>query len=189
MSNPRQISQTLILTISLALIILVTNAQTMPPTPSITSGCVDAIFNLTDCLTYVESGSNATKPDKPCCPELAGLIDSNPVCLCELLAGAAESYGIDVDNKRALALPGICHVTTPPVSACALLGVPVDMGPSPAESPMIGGPSPSGEPLLPGSSTAASPKSESSHAASRGFGSTNPVFLVVLIFIAISGLF
>jgi Probable lipid transfer len=99
----------------------VTNAQTMPPSPasSVTPECVNALFNLSDCLTYVETGSNATKPDKPCCPELAGLIESSPICLCELLNGAAESYGISVDNERALALPKVCHIITPPLSTCA----------------------------------------------------------------------
>lgn len=99
----------------------VTNAQMMAPSPasSVSSECVTALFNLTDCLTYVEAGSNTTKPDKPCCPELAGLIESNPICLCEMLGGAAESYGISVDNKRALALPKICHISTPPLSTCA----------------------------------------------------------------------
>lgn len=108
--------------LSLALMLTyVTNAQMMAPSPasSLSSECVNAVFNLTDCLTYVEAGSNTTKPDKPCCPELAGLIDSNPICLCELLGGAAESYGISVDNKRALALPKICHISTPPLSTCA----------------------------------------------------------------------
>jgi Probable lipid transfer len=111
-----------LLMVSLTLMLTyVTNAQTMPPSPasSVTPECVNALFNLTDCLTYVETGSNVTKPDKPCCPELAGLIESNPICLCELLGGAAESYGISVDNERALALPQICHISTPPLSTCA----------------------------------------------------------------------
>jgi hypothetical protein len=49
---------------------------------------------------------------------VSGLVDSNPVCLCDLLSGAADSYGIAVDYARALALPGICRVATPPVSTC-----------------------------------------------------------------------
>uniref|UniRef100_A0A0E0DTB2 Bifunctional inhibitor/plant lipid transfer protein/seed storage helical domain-containing protein n=1 Tax=Oryza meridionalis TaxID=40149 RepID=A0A0E0DTB2_9ORYZ len=71
---------------------------------------------MSDCLTYVQNGSRARRPDKPCCPELAGLVESNPVCLCELLSGAGDSYGIAVDYSRALALPAICRVSTPPPS-------------------------------------------------------------------------
>ncbi|KAJ3703105.1 hypothetical protein LUZ61_006810 [Rhynchospora tenuis] len=179
-----------LITVSLTLLLTyVANAQTMPPSPesSVTSECVTALFNLTDCLTYVETGSNATKPDKPCCPELAGLIESNPICLCELLAGAAESYGISVDNERALALPKVCHVSTPPVSTCAVLGIPVSVGLSPAEAP---GPS-TGGPLLPGSLAPSSTGAVDSGAI--GIDSVNLIISVALSFfltiIAISGNF
>uniref|UniRef100_J3M8B8 Bifunctional inhibitor/plant lipid transfer protein/seed storage helical domain-containing protein n=1 Tax=Oryza brachyantha TaxID=4533 RepID=J3M8B8_ORYBR len=122
------------------------------------SAGVNALLNMSDCLTYVQNGSRARRPDKPCCPELAGLVESNPVCLCELLSGAGDSYGIAVDYSRALALPAICRVTTPPVSTCAALGYNVPMGPSPAPSPAAV--SPSGEgPQFPGTSPFASPPS------------------------------
>lgn len=88
------------------------------PAGGIDSACMNSLLNMSDCLAYVTKGSNARRPDKPCCPELAGLVGSNPVCLCELLSGAADSYGIAVDYARALALPGICRVATPPVSTC-----------------------------------------------------------------------
>jgi hypothetical protein len=79
---------------------------------------MNALLNMSDCLTFVEKGSTARLPEEPCCPELAGLVGSNPVCLCDLLAGAAGSYGIAIDYHRALTLPGICRVSTPPVSTC-----------------------------------------------------------------------
>jgi hypothetical protein len=82
------------------------------------SACMNALLNMSDCLTFVEKGSTARFPEEPCCPELAGLVGSNPVCLCDLLAGAAGSYGIAIDYHRALTLPGICRVSTPPVSTC-----------------------------------------------------------------------
>lgn len=90
-----------------------------PAGGGIDSACMNALLNMSDCLTFVEKGSTTRRPDAPCCPELAGLVGSNPVCLCELLSGAADSYGIAVDYSRALALPGICRVSTPPVSTCA----------------------------------------------------------------------
>lgn len=89
------------------------------PAAGISPECMNAVLNMSDCLSYVQSGSTARRPDKPCCPELAGLLESTPVCLCQLLAGGAESYGVSVDYKRALALPGMCRLSTPPVSACA----------------------------------------------------------------------
>ena len=89
------------------------------PAPGISDECFNAVLNMSDCLTYVTAGSKARHPDTPCCPELAGLLESHPVCLCQLLGGGAESYGVSVDYKRALALPGICRLTAPPVSACA----------------------------------------------------------------------
>lgn len=89
-----------------------------PAAGGMDSACMNSLLNMSDCLTYVTKGSTARRPDTPCCPELAGLVDSNPVCLCDLLSGAADSYGIAVDYARALALPGICRVATPPVSTC-----------------------------------------------------------------------
>lgn len=95
-------------------------AQASVPAPA-PSGpdCEDAFLNMTGCLSYVAVGSNDTSPAKSCCPELAGVIESNPICLCELLAGGAESYGIAIDDSRALELPSICRVDTLPVSVCS----------------------------------------------------------------------
>ncbi|XWS71345.1 hypothetical protein CRYUN_Cryun03dG0130300 [Craigia yunnanensis] len=94
------------------------------PTPD----CATNLFNLSDCLTYVQAGSNLTKPDKLCCPELAGLVESSPQCLCYLLdKNATASYGLDIDINRALNLPTVCHVSTPPPSLCsAINGAPVE---------------------------------------------------------------
>jgi hypothetical protein len=83
------------------------------------AACLNSLLNMSDCLPYVQAGSTTARPDAACCPELAGMVGSNPVCLCELLSGAADSYGIAVDYPRALALPGVCRVATPPVSTCA----------------------------------------------------------------------
>ncbi|KAL3325337.1 hypothetical protein AABB24_039101, partial [Solanum stoloniferum] len=113
-----------------------TEAQTMPPmttaeSPSMsmspaasgpaTSGgmdCMTVLLNMSSCLTYVEQDSKLTKPDKECCPSFAGLLDSNPICLCQLL-GNPDKIGIQIDVNKALKLPNICKLETPPVSACA----------------------------------------------------------------------
>ncbi|KAL1358095.1 non-specific lipid transfer protein GPI-anchored 12 [Arachis hypogaea] len=105
------------------------------PSPA-ENACFTALLNMSDCLTYVEDGSNETKPDKGCCPELAGLIDSNPICLCELL-GNPDAVGIKIDLNRALKLPSVCRLTTPPVSTCSAVGVPVSLPPSKSASPSL----------------------------------------------------
>ncbi|KAG8085962.1 hypothetical protein GUJ93_ZPchr0010g10478 [Zizania palustris] len=137
------------------------------------SACLNALLNMSDCLAYVQNGSTARRPDKPCCPELAGLVESNPVCLCELLSGAGDSYGIAVDYSRALALPAICRVATPPVSTCAgtfiitTFGYNVHLGPAAAPTPAAGSPSAGDSPLFPGSSPFASPPPSTTSRAAR----------------------
>ncbi|KAE8733096.1 Non-specific lipid transfer protein GPI-anchored 2 [Hibiscus syriacus] len=103
------------------------------------SDCFNALLNLSDCLTFVEAGSNLTKPDKACCPELAGLVESSPQCLCKLLDNkTASGIGINIDMKKALDLPTVCRVSTPPVSLCSVInGTPVG---APAISPGGGSP-------------------------------------------------
>ncbi|KAL6519700.1 hypothetical protein OROHE_017309 [Orobanche hederae] len=86
------------------------------PAPSL--DCFTYLLNLSDCLTFVEGGSNLTKPDPGCCPELSNLVDTQPICLCQLL-GDPSQVGISVDVNRALRLPSLCSVSTPPVSLCA----------------------------------------------------------------------
>ncbi|XP_059315026.1 non-specific lipid transfer protein GPI-anchored 2-like isoform X1 [Lycium ferocissimum] len=107
--------------------------------PSTSGGmdCMTVLLNMSSCLTFVEQGSNLTKPDKECCPALAGLLDSNPICLCQLL-GDPDKVGIQIDVNRALKLPTMCSLETPPVSTCAALGIPVaapTSGEVPASSP------------------------------------------------------
>ncbi|KAF5727560.1 hypothetical protein HS088_TW22G01256 [Tripterygium wilfordii] len=57
------------------------------------------------------SGRNSMVTDKPCCPELAGLVYSNPICLCTFLR-KSETFGVKIDLNRALKLPSICDVET-----------------------------------------------------------------------------
>ncbi|KAK2640961.1 hypothetical protein Ddye_022724 [Dipteronia dyeriana] len=109
----------------------------IPPAggPSSTSDdCMTKITNMSDCLSYVTEGSNLTVPDKPCCPELAGLVDSNPICLCELL-GKSATFGIN--TSRALNLPSLCGVSTPSPQLCSVVGVPIG-GPTASEGEFAG---------------------------------------------------
>ncbi|KAK3001234.1 hypothetical protein RJ639_021253 [Escallonia herrerae] len=97
-----------------------TEAQSPSPAPGPGMDCMTALLNLSDCLSYVEEGSNLTKPDKACCPELAGLVESQPICLCQLLSKSGlGNLGIQIDLNKALKLPSVCGVATPPVETCA----------------------------------------------------------------------
>ncbi|GKV28755.1 hypothetical protein SLEP1_g37767 [Rubroshorea leprosula] len=92
------------------------------PSPAAAPGsdCTTSLLNTSDCLSYVTNGSKATKPDKACCPELAGLLESSPICLCYLFdKNKTASFGISIDTSRALKLPSVCGLTTPPVSLCS----------------------------------------------------------------------
>lgn len=106
------------------------------PGPSL--DCFSYLLNLSDCLNYVEAGSNQTKPDKGCCPELANLVGTQPVCLCELLAHP-DKAPIAIDLPKAMGLPAVCKVDASP-SLCSVLGVPVG-APAPAPTASAGGPS------------------------------------------------
>ncbi|XP_074591239.1 non-specific lipid transfer protein GPI-anchored 12-like [Curcuma longa] len=135
------------------------------PAPS-AANCNDAFLNLTGCLSYTAVGSNDTAPSGDCCPELAGLIDSNPICLCELLAGGAESLGIAVDNARALRLPSLCRLDAPPVSLCSDVGIPV-ASPITATLPAPATPTPAGS-LAPSAAGNGGQESPESTPASNG---------------------
>ncbi|XP_024982059.1 non-specific lipid-transfer protein-like protein At5g64080 [Cynara cardunculus var. scolymus] len=110
-----------------------TSPTTMGPAPD----CMTALYNVSDCLSFVQVGSNMTAPDKACCPEFAGLLESNPICLCDLI-GSSESFGVDL--SRALMLPDACKLETPSISSCPA---------TPTSAPE---PSPTGE--APGSTAA-----------------------------------
>ncbi|KAI3841968.1 hypothetical protein MKW92_019127 [Papaver armeniacum] len=114
------------------------------PTMSGSDDCFSKVLNMSDCLTYVETGSNLTTPDKGCCPSFAGLVESSPICLCQLL-GNSSSLGIQLDVNKSLNLPKVCKVETPPVSLCATIGIPVGGGgPASSPGPMSPGGAPTG---------------------------------------------
>ncbi|KAK9154475.1 hypothetical protein Sjap_001955 [Stephania japonica] len=119
-------------------------APTMAPAPALApNDCLDSLANdLVNCLTYVEKGSNLTKPEAGCCSGLAKLVATNPTCLCQVLHNSTNTVGLEVEIKKALNLPKVCKVNTPPFTLCADIGYPVSgLPPSPSPSP---GSSPSG---------------------------------------------
>ncbi|KAK4774981.1 hypothetical protein SAY86_009916 [Trapa natans] len=80
------------------------------------SGCMTTLLGLSPCLNYVSG--NASTPSSSCCSRLSGVVQSQPQCLCLLLNGTASSYGYNINQTQALALPAACNVKTPPVSKC-----------------------------------------------------------------------
>ncbi|KAK1316046.1 hypothetical protein QJS10_CPA05g00629 [Acorus calamus] len=159
------------------------------PAPGV--DCMDALVNLSSCLTYVEQGSNLTRPDKECCPGLAGLVANTPQCLCQLLS-SGETFGVQIDRTKALALPTACRVNTPPISLCSLFGYPVPSPQmSPAMSPSSAGAAPVGSSpsVGPGggmATTASPPKSN--HGVTRfKFSAVN--LLICLCTFAIAAIF
>nr|GMD73665.1 non-specific lipid transfer protein GPI-anchored 2-like [Ipomoea batatas] len=95
------------------------------PVPAGTFDCVNELINMSDCLTFVEAGSKLREPEKACCPELAGMVETQPVCLCQLLADPEHVIGIKIEMKKALDLPSLCKLNTPSTSLCSEIGIPV----------------------------------------------------------------
>ncbi|KAJ9181010.1 hypothetical protein P3X46_009187 [Hevea brasiliensis] len=93
------------------------------PSAPATNDCFTLVLNTLDCLIYVEELSKLTVSDKNCCPELAGLMDNNPTCLCEMLTNISleASYGNKIDISKVLELPSVCGVNTP-LSTCSAEG-------------------------------------------------------------------
>ncbi|XP_019420452.1 PREDICTED: xylogen-like protein 11 isoform X2 [Lupinus angustifolius] len=158
---------------------------TAPSPTTGSSGCFTALLNMSDCLSYVEDGSNLSKPEKGCCPELAGLVDSNPICLCELL-GNPDSIGIKINLNKAIKLPSICAVTTPPVSTCSELGIPVS-SPAPEDSTSptpsnLDSEGPSTSPIPSSDEAAAATPSQNNHNGASPFHAS----ILTFIFLSIS---
>uniref|UniRef100_A0A1D1XE32 Xylogen-like protein 11 n=1 Tax=Anthurium amnicola TaxID=1678845 RepID=A0A1D1XE32_9ARAE len=105
----------------------------LAPGPAASKDCMTTLLDsMSSCLAYVEAGSNLSRPEKGCCCGLVDVVNSQPLCLCPVLAGD-DLFGIQIDRTKALMLPTVCRVQTPPVSVCSEMGTPVS---SPAGSPV-----------------------------------------------------
>lgn len=79
--------------------------------------CPGALTSLTPCLSF--STGNSSTPSSSCCLELANMLQTAPVCLCNMLNGVgAEALGVFLNRTLARALPSSCHMQTPPLSQC-----------------------------------------------------------------------
>ncbi|CAJ1904264.1 unnamed protein product [Sphenostylis stenocarpa] len=83
------------------------------------SSCTDVFISLAPCLDYVTG--NASTPSSSCCSQLAYVVSSQPLCLCEVVDSGASSIAasFNINQTRALALPTSCNVQTPPLSTCS----------------------------------------------------------------------
>lgn len=101
----------------LNLVVMAIGADIMAPSPSV--DCTPALLSLADCLTYVEQGSNLTKPEGDCCSGLKKVVKEEAHCLCEAFSGGSNlGIPLDINITKALALPSVCKVKTPPASKC-----------------------------------------------------------------------
>ncbi|KAL1225874.1 Non-specific lipid transfer protein GPI-anchored 12 [Cardamine amara subsp. amara] len=117
----------------LLLLLTLCSAQTPPAPepfaadgPSSPANCLVSMLNVSDCFSYVKVGSNETKPEAACCPELAGMVQTSPECVCNLLGGGASPrFGVKLDKQRAEQLSTICGVKAPSPSLCSVMGFPI----------------------------------------------------------------
>ncbi|XP_072989950.1 non-specific lipid transfer protein GPI-anchored 31-like [Typha latifolia] len=101
--------------------------------PSPTLDCSSTLFNLADCLSFVQQGSKVAKPEGGCCSGLKKVVKEDVSCLCDAFQGS-QTYGINLNITKALSLPSACGVSTPPFSKCNISGAGMPAA-APAPSP------------------------------------------------------
>ncbi|XP_022762428.1 non-specific lipid-transfer protein-like protein At5g64080 [Durio zibethinus] len=90
------------------------------PSPSSSSvDCSSLILNMADCLSFVSSGSEVSKPEGTCCSGLKSVLKADPECLCEAFKSSA-SLGVTLNVTKALTLPAVCKVSAPSATNCAI---------------------------------------------------------------------
>ncbi|KAI3996374.1 hypothetical protein MKX01_026842 [Papaver californicum] len=108
---------------------VVNSKTTTAPAPAV--DCSTVIFSMADCLTFVTSGSNVTKPEGGCCSGLKTVLKTDAQCICETFKNSG-SLGIVLDIKKAMTLPAACGVSAPSLDKC---GLALSPGGAPAQSP------------------------------------------------------
>ncbi|KAH1031038.1 hypothetical protein J1N35_043212 [Gossypium stocksii] len=91
------------------------------PSPSFSSmgDCTFLFINMADCLSFVSSGSQVSKPEGNCCSALKTVLDTNGECLCEAFKTSA-SLGVPLSLTKAFTLPALCKISASSVPKCAL---------------------------------------------------------------------
>ncbi|KAG8473427.1 hypothetical protein CXB51_035610 [Gossypium anomalum] len=90
------------------------------PSPSFSSigDCTFLFINMADCLSFVASGSQVSKPEGNCCSGLKTVLDTNGECLCEAFKTSA-SLGVPLNLTKAFTLPALCKISASSVPKCA----------------------------------------------------------------------
>ncbi|XP_020105117.1 extensin-like isoform X2 [Ananas comosus] len=111
------------------------------------SSCLNSLLSMTSCISYVSDESSEVSP--LCCPSISAVLASQPLCLCYILNGeVGKLLGKPIDESRALGLPGLCKLTTPPISECNTMPLPPiypggpPTWPAPAPAPTLATPAP-----------------------------------------------
>ncbi|XP_008809325.2 non-specific lipid transfer protein GPI-anchored 11-like [Phoenix dactylifera] len=91
----------------LATLALSAAASSSPPPSSV--NCDSVVMDMMDCISYVSMGSKQSRPDEECCRGVSSVVNTSPTCLCAALQ-EAMNMGVDLDMKRAAALPAACSI-------------------------------------------------------------------------------
>ncbi|KAJ4966063.1 hypothetical protein NE237_017912 [Protea cynaroides] len=81
--------------------------------PSPAADCSTVVLNMSDCFSFMSSGSKESKPQSTCCSGLK----TNTECLNDALSNDAQ-FGVGLDMTKALTLPSAYGVSIPSVSNC-----------------------------------------------------------------------
>lgn len=96
------------------------HVDTAAPSPSFSSNgdCTFLFIKMADCLSFVTSGSQVSKPEGNCCSSLKTVLDTNGECLCKTFKNSA-SLGVPLDLSKAFTLPALCKISASSVPKCA----------------------------------------------------------------------
>ncbi|KAL7618181.1 hypothetical protein Lser_V15G02756 [Lactuca serriola] len=103
-------------TASITMILAITMAALYGVAVAQSSGCDNELEGMSPCLNYISG--DATTPSSGCCSQLAIVVQTQPQCLCQVLNGGGSSFGIKINETKALDLPKACNVQTPSTSKC-----------------------------------------------------------------------
>lgn len=116
---------------------LVTAMNVMAQTPPASTSCTSSLSSLSPCSGFLTGAGSATV-GPACCSAVATVADDASACLCQLF-GTNSPLGFPINQARALILPGLCNVNTPPLTQCSAAGLPgappAGGGPAPIPSP------------------------------------------------------
>lgn len=107
-----------VLALTLALIVIAAGGSVGRVAAQSSSSCSATLVSLAPCLAFLQGGANNSSPTQGCCTGLASVVSTSAACLCQMVTTTNNPLGIPINQTQALALPGACKITTPPVSQC-----------------------------------------------------------------------